>query len=140
MTTSLYGRMSALAWTTVILTVMHITLALLFNQALSASYFIDESEPSEQRLDVYTYFGTFSRSLLTMFEITLANWPPACRLLMENVNEWLIIYVVGHKLTIGFAVVNVVNAVFIQETFRVATLDDKVMIRHRAREAKAHVD
>lgn len=34
---------------------------------------------------VYTYFGTFSRSLLTMFEITLANWPPVCRALTENV-------------------------------------------------------
>lgn len=36
---------------------------------------------------VYTYFGTFSRSLLTMFEITLANWPPVCRALTENVTE-----------------------------------------------------
>ena len=44
-----------------------------------------------------------------MFEITLANWPPASRLLVENVSEWFMLFGVLHKLTIGFAVVSVVS-------------------------------
>eukprot|EP00971_Amphidinium_carterae_P103004 2038756-Amphidinium_carterae.1 len=33
----------------------------------------------EARMAVYEYFGTFSRSLLSLFEMTLANWPPVAR-------------------------------------------------------------
>ena len=32
--------------------------------------------------------GTFTRSLLTMFEVLFANWGPPCRLLVDNVSEW----------------------------------------------------
>ena len=55
-------------------------------------------------LDDLRYFGTFSRTLLTMFEclgshllarldhlvarILFANWGPPCRVLIEAVNEW----------------------------------------------------
>ena len=42
-----------------------------------------------------------------MFEVTLANWPPAARLLAENVSEWFMLFGVLHKLAIGFAVVSV---------------------------------
>lgn len=32
--------------------------------------------------------GTFTKSILTMFEVMFANWAPPCRLLTENVSEW----------------------------------------------------
>ena len=34
-----------------------------------------------------------------------------------------------HKLVIGFAVVGVINGVFIQETFKVASSDNQIMMR-----------
>eukprot|EP00438_Fugacium_kawagutii_P034122 Skav214381 [mRNA] locus=scaffold4284:94835:110044:- [translate_table: standard] len=45
-------------------------------------------------------------SIFSMFEITLANWPPVSRLLAENVSEWFMLFGVLHKLAIGFAVVS----------------------------------
>jgi hypothetical protein len=36
-----------------------------------------------------------------------------------------------HKLTIGFAVIGVINGVFMQETFKVAQTDDVIMIRQK---------
>ena len=45
--------------------------------------------------------------IYSMFEITLANWPPVSRLLAENVSEWFMLFGVLHKLAIGFAVVSV---------------------------------
>ena len=50
-------------------------------------------------------FGSFSRSLFTMFELTLANWPTASRVMMEEVHELWFIYAVAHKMMLGFAVI-----------------------------------
>ena len=36
------------------------------------------------------YFGTFTRTFLTMFEILFANFVPSCRILVESVSEWLL--------------------------------------------------
>ena len=46
--------------------------------------------------------------------------------------EYFAIFNVGYKLVIGFAAVGIINAVFIQETFKVASSDDTVMMRQKA--------
>merc|ERR1712062_96822 len=40
---------------------------------------------------------------------------------------------------IGFSVVSVITSVFIQETFKVATIDDKIMIMTKERARKIHM-
>merc|ERR1711862_999027 len=87
---------------------------------------------------MYEYYGSFSRCFLTMFEITLANWPPACRLLIENVSEWFALFAISHKLFMGFAIVGVINGVFMQETFKLAAHDDAIMMRQRQKDARIH--
>merc|ERR1712137_1395345 len=39
------------------------------------------------RQNVFEKFGTFTRTFVTMFEVTLANWGPPCFLLMDNIDE-----------------------------------------------------
>ena len=73
-----------------------------------------------------------------MFELTLANWPQASRLLSENVSEVFMVFCLIHKLTIGFAVVGVINGVFFQETFKVVALDDVNMVRQKERAERMH--
>merc|ERR1712060_322446 len=51
----------------------------------------------------------------------------------------LFIYSVLHKMLLGFAVIGIVNGVFVQETFKVATLDDAVMVRQAYRKEKTHI-
>lgn len=80
---------------------------------------------------VHRQFGTYTRSMVTMWEITLANWVPPCRLLVDNVSEYFAIFVVAYKCIVGFAVLKVITGVFLHETFRTAGLDDDVMIQNR---------
>merc|ERR1711904_766172 len=80
--------------------------------------------------------GTFTRSLFTMFELTLANWPTVTRNLAENVNEVWMLVGLTHKLVIGFAVIGVVNGVFMQETFKVAAEDDTIMMQRTNKAGK----
>merc|ERR1712087_108840 len=68
----------------------------------------------------------------------MGNWPPICRMLTEYVSEWFMLFCTIHKLTVGFAVIGVINGVFIQETFKVAATDDTLMIRQREQQVKVH--
>ena len=67
-----------------------------------------------------------------MFEITLANWGPPVRRLMNKVDEWWAVFFLAYKLTVGFAVVQVIISTFIQQTFKTASRDEEVMIKETA--------
>jgi len=138
MTTAIKGSVRILAWALALLGLIQLTIGLVIGQVLQVTYFEDDTKPLQMQHEIYKYFGTFSRSLLSMFEMTLANWPPICRLLSEEVSEWFMVFCVLHKLTIGFAVVGVINGVFMQETFKVASTDDIIMVRQKAKAAMRH--
>jgi len=127
--TSLRSSFSILAWTMCLLFIVLVFDALMLNQLLVEFYFQDERYPLAERQEVYRHFGSFTTSLFSMFELTLANWPPMSRLLYESVSQWFIFVAIVHKVTLGFALVGVINGVFMQETFRVAQQDDILMLR-----------
>jgi len=140
MTTSCRGSCAILGWTSLLLLLVLVLNSLLLNQVLVEFYFRNAAYPLSERLEVYRYFGSFTTSLFSMFELTLANWPPISRILYENVSEWFILITIVHKLTIGFAVIGIINGVFIQETFKVAQLDDELMFRRAQRGERVHAE
>merc|ERR1712176_122753 len=140
MSTAISGSMSVFLWSLVLLSMVQMMLALFLSQYLHEYFFTGSimMDPSAQQVAVFQYFGTFTRAFFTMFELTLGNWPPVCRLLAENVHESFFLFGMLHKLSIGFAVVGVINGVFMQETFKVAAMDDMLMVRQKERAVKAH--
>lgn len=68
-----------------------------------------------------------------MFEVLFANWAPACRVLIDNVSEWYSLVFIVYRCFVGFAALNVVNAVFVQGTMKVAQADEEVIAREKAR-------
>merc|ERR1719235_833514 len=68
-----------------------------------------------------------------MFEITLANWGPASRLLVEEVNELYLLFFILYRCIFLFAALKVITAVFITETYGVMERDDEVMITKQRR-------
>ncbi|CAK0893131.1 unnamed protein product [Prorocentrum cordatum] len=104
MTTAIRGSLSSLAWSCCLLSLFQVVVALCVNSVLATWYFNKDYPVEEQRI-VFEYWGSFSRALLTTFEMTLADFPEPCRMLSEFVNEWFAVFFVAHKLTIGFATV-----------------------------------
>eukprot|EP00931_Biecheleriopsis_adriatica_P101169 TRINITY_DN7636_c0_g8_i1.p1 TRINITY_DN7636_c0_g8~~TRINITY_DN7636_c0_g8_i1.p1 ORF type:complete len:514 (+),score=83.94 TRINITY_DN7636_c0_g8_i1:50-1543(+) len=98
----------------------------------------DESVPMDDRHKLFTYFGTFSRCFLTMWEISTGNWPPTARLLMESISEVCIYFSVLHKCTLGLAVIGVINGVFMQETLKAAHNNHSLMVRQQELKQKTH--
>ncbi|CAK0873443.1 unnamed protein product [Prorocentrum cordatum] len=138
MSTALAGSIFTTTWAFLLFIIVHAMLALFISQTLSEFYFASEPSRHEGHLEVFEFFGSFSRAFLTMFEITFDGWSLGVRALVDNVSEIFIIYAVLHKVLIGFAAVGVLGAVFIQETFESAQMDDNLVVRQQHRKERLH--
>lgn len=94
----------------------------------------DENQDASVRESVFRYYGTFTRTFLSMFEIMFANWSPPCRVLVEHVSEWFSIFFLLYRCVLGFAVLNVVNAVFVQQTMKTASSDEDIAFKQREKD------
>ena len=74
--------------------------------ALVREYLNDDTKPLVIRQQVWDYYGTFTRTFLTMFEILFANWGPPCRVLVDFVDEAFSLFFLVYRCMIGFAVLN----------------------------------
>lgn len=102
-------------------------------QSQMESVILDEGLPTEIRHEAFNYFGTFSRSFLSLFEVILGNWVPLARFMSKNVDEIWGYFILFLRISVDFSVVRVVGAVIMHETFRCASLDDELMIQTRDR-------
>ncbi|CAE8590599.1 unnamed protein product [Polarella glacialis] len=127
---------SILFWSLCVFFVVQCIAGMLISM-LVKEFLMDTSRSVEARIQVFRYYGTFSRTILTMFEVLFANWAPACRVLTDNVSEWFGLVFIIYRCLVGFAILNVVNAVFVQSTMKVAAQDDDLMIIMKEKEQRA---
>lgn len=102
-------------------------------------YLVDESQPVLERREVFLAFGSFSRALISAFEMTLGNWIVPLRVLQDNVSEVFGPVIIVYMVTVTFAIVQVIRAVFMQQTFRVASSDEELSIMQQERQLNHHV-
>eukprot|EP00928_Gymnodinium_smaydae_P029482 TRINITY_DN22199_c0_g1_i1.p1 TRINITY_DN22199_c0_g1~~TRINITY_DN22199_c0_g1_i1.p1 ORF type:complete len:614 (+),score=75.08 TRINITY_DN22199_c0_g1_i1:55-1842(+) len=135
-TTAVKGCVYVLFWAFITFGLVQLMLSLFLTQYLHTFFFTGTVDSAAEK-EVFSYYGTFIRCFFTFFEITLGNWPPACRVLAEHVGEVFFMLGLLHKLIIGFAIVAVINGVFIQETFRVTAADDVLMVKRKQQQTKS---
>lgn len=140
MLTALKGSMRILCWVALLLFSCLIAFALLLNQILVGNVLERDDVSLEAKQRCFRYFGSFSRSLFSMFEMTLANWTILGRFLLEDVGETLGMLTIIYKLTMGFTVIAVINGCFIKETFKLAEQDDLLMIIQKDKERQVHTE
>ncbi|CAE7694536.1 scn4aa [Symbiodinium sp. CCMP2456] len=99
---------TVLVWTMSLLACIQ-CIAALFASNMLHFFLVDEDYDVEVRRAVFRYYGTFSGSFLTMF-----------------VTEWWTLFFLLYRCLVGFAVLNVVNAVFVQSTLKVAHADEEL--------------
>eukprot|EP00929_Paragymnodinium_shiwhaense_P013917 TRINITY_DN121765_c0_g1_i1.p1 TRINITY_DN121765_c0_g1~~TRINITY_DN121765_c0_g1_i1.p1 ORF type:complete len:655 (-),score=146.97 TRINITY_DN121765_c0_g1_i1:120-2084(-) len=102
-------------------------------------FILNEAISLVDRQLVYNYFGSFSRAILSVFELTLSNWVPVTRMLHDTVSEWYSPLLLAYRSVAGFAMISVITGVFLHETFRTAAADDDLMIMQRERAITKHV-
>jgi len=128
--------MGSLVWSFVVLLGIQIAIGMVLSQVLTL-YIQDESQDLKNRLEVFHYFGTFTQSMITMFEITLANWVPCCRTLNRAVSEWFSLFFILYRCMFCFGIVKILTAVFITTTNRAVATDDECALRRQDMEFNA---
>jgi len=134
---SMRASVSVFIWSCLILFAIQCLAAMLVSQLLF-EYLRNEPELLQPQEEIYEKFGTFTRALLTMFEISLANWAPIVRLLMNNVSEWYAFFFLFYRCCVGFSVLAVISAVFISETMKVAANNKDILLMQRERAKNAY--
>ncbi|CAK9011316.1 Sodium channel protein 60E (Drosophila ion channel 60) (Drosophila sodium channel 1) (Protein smell-impaired 60E) (Sodium channel 2) (DmNav2) [Durusdinium trenchii] len=138
LTTALRGSVTVLLWSFLMLFLLQLIFALFLQRIVQDTItFGDRSVQVNEEL--FLYFGTCTRCLLTMFEITLGNWPPVARLLQDHVHEAFCAFSIIHKITVGYALIAVINGVFLKETFSAAENDDKIRMRNTEKKRNQHI-
>eukprot|EP00928_Gymnodinium_smaydae_P018570 TRINITY_DN17070_c0_g1_i1.p1 TRINITY_DN17070_c0_g1~~TRINITY_DN17070_c0_g1_i1.p1 ORF type:complete len:542 (+),score=65.35 TRINITY_DN17070_c0_g1_i1:42-1667(+) len=133
---SIEKSMGALFWSFVVFFFLQTAIGMAISQMLQ-DYYLNDSYNFNERYAVYDYFGTFTKTQITMFEITFANWVPSCRTLVTNVSEWFGLFYIIYRCMICFAVIRVIAAIFISETTRVVAADDELVLQRRQRQRHA---
>merc|ERR1719223_1849704 len=88
--------------------------------------------------EVFRYYGTFTRCLVTMFEIHMANWAAPCRVVINNIGETWGNLLVFYRCVMGFALMSVLGAVFVQQAMSVQQQDHEIMVLRKQKEAERY--
>eukprot|EP00747_Dinoflagellata_sp_TGD_P035045 gnl/TRDRNA2_/TRDRNA2_137616_c0_seq2.p1 gnl/TRDRNA2_/TRDRNA2_137616_c0~~gnl/TRDRNA2_/TRDRNA2_137616_c0_seq2.p1 ORF type:complete len:307 (+),score=56.49 gnl/TRDRNA2_/TRDRNA2_137616_c0_seq2:135-1055(+) len=131
---SIKASFGALIWSFVLLLCMQLTVGLLLCQLLSEEIKEGGSMEEDKRREIFGYFGTFTNSLLSMFQVSLATWVPICRLLYVDVSEFYGLFIVVYRCMLCFAVVKTITAVFISETQKAAAGDMEILAIKKQKE------
>jgi len=132
---SIQASGSAFFWSFMLLFSIQIAGGMFLHQVLKPCM-TDAHFSIKQREDIYNVYGTFTKTMLTMFEVTFANWVPVCRMLVSNVSESFALFFILYRCMFCFAIVKVIAAVFISETNRIVAGDAELALvkSQRARE------
>jgi len=131
------ASVNILFWSLCLLMMIQCMIGMLASQ-LAQNYIIDLSNPKEKRVELYMYFGSFTRAYISMFEIHMANWAKPCRILVETLGEAVGDFFIFYRCILGFALMSVIGAVFVQQTMSVVQNDNDIMILRKQKESESY--
>jgi len=113
----------------------------LFLAELTKAYIRDPNNDMKWRAWVYTHYGTGTRAIYTLFEVTLAGcWPNYFRPLIERVSGWYVIFSVIYISAVVFALIRIITAIFLKETLENASGDAEMIVNERAAKRQAYTE
>ncbi|CAJ1460073.1 unnamed protein product [Effrenium voratum] len=130
----------SLCWSMVLLGIFMIMGALMMGNLLQ-EFIADSSQSMEDRLWVWNRYGTAYRATYTLFEVTFAgNWPTSARPVLDKVSHLFVIFFALYITIVVFAVIRVISAIFLKETFDAAANDAEQLVRDRLKMKAEYVD
>eukprot|EP00929_Paragymnodinium_shiwhaense_P119875 TRINITY_DN9178_c0_g1_i1.p1 TRINITY_DN9178_c0_g1~~TRINITY_DN9178_c0_g1_i1.p1 ORF type:complete len:621 (+),score=89.94 TRINITY_DN9178_c0_g1_i1:46-1908(+) len=128
---SLRASCAILLWSSLLLVLIMCCTALI-SHTLMLGYINDESLPLDTRHEAYIVFGSFVRSFLTVHKLTFSLDTAAPEIIFE-LNEWFAIPLLLYQILVSFAVIKVIEAVFLNETIKLAATNDELVIMEKNR-------
>eukprot|EP00930_Biecheleria_cincta_P034240 TRINITY_DN23677_c0_g1_i1.p1 TRINITY_DN23677_c0_g1~~TRINITY_DN23677_c0_g1_i1.p1 ORF type:complete len:607 (-),score=91.72 TRINITY_DN23677_c0_g1_i1:20-1840(-) len=131
------ASMGAFAWSVALLFLFQVSFSLIISQLLHSTI-VDSSNDVLLRQWLNDRYGSFFKSLYTMFEITYSGgWPSLVRRVVEEVTGWYAILFLAYITFVVFAVIRVITALFIKETLSCASDDAELAMEEKRKTAEA---
>ena len=125
---SCIASIGALVWSMVLLLLLKLSFALLISESLQG-FIQDETADLDARKELFYLYGSFSRALYTMYEITYSGgWFVRVRPAVDKVSGWYAVPFLAYITLVVFAVLRVVTALFIKETLESTANDADLAI------------
>merc|ERR1712070_1243069 len=101
-----------------------------------ASYFIHDSNlTNESQTELYKHFGTFTRSFLSVMELTIGGWSSPIRKWADHIGDEHVPWLFSYALVLNFGLVKIISAVFLIQAFSAAGSDEELTVSKKASEA-----
>jgi len=101
---------------------------------------VDPTSDPDLQLWTWRHYGTASRAIYTMFEITFAgSWPLYARPVIEDIAVGYSLFFVAYIVFVVFAVIRVISAIFLKETLDAAQNDAQLVVREKAKASQEYV-
>merc|ERR1712113_12961 len=104
--------------------------ASLLTQRLQATIMYDGLEIEQQR-DIFKLYGTSSRALWTMFQVTLGGEGLALAEAVVDLHWFYTLFFVTYSAVVVFAVICIIQALFLKDTLECAANDAEMMVQER---------
>jgi len=107
----------SLIWSLALLGIAQVICSVFMTQTLQ-TFLQDGSKDPVVRAEVYTYFGSWSRSFITMFEMSIwgSTWGRCGRIVIFSVSRFYAFFFIGHLAFVSFAMIRVIGALFLKDT------------------------
>jgi len=131
---TILSSFGSLFWSMVILFAFQLMSSLFLCQTLQG-FIADDTMDSETRIWLNRHYGSATKALWTMTEITFSGgWPGFTRKVIENCSPLyaipFFIYIAG----VVFAVIRIITALFLKDTLAVAANDQEMMMQQKAKD------
>eukprot|EP00931_Biecheleriopsis_adriatica_P103722 TRINITY_DN78519_c0_g1_i1.p1 TRINITY_DN78519_c0_g1~~TRINITY_DN78519_c0_g1_i1.p1 ORF type:complete len:540 (-),score=76.89 TRINITY_DN78519_c0_g1_i1:26-1573(-) len=127
------ASLGALFWSMFVLIVYMFIGSLILLHALH-EFVVDEGNDLDTRLWVNSMYGSASKSMYTMFEVTNSGgWPGYSRPLIEKVSPWFAVFFCLYVTIVIFGTIRIITALFIKETLNTAANDSILALQENAR-------
>jgi len=137
MVEAIKGAKTIFFWSTFLLLLIMVTACLVLQQ-VAMIYIEDLDQPLEKRMKMYKFFGTFTRGLVSMSELTMGNYIVILRMFQEDVSEWMGGLLLVYKISVSFGLISIIRGVFMQEVFKVTQSNDLIMVMQKERMTRTH--
>lgn len=124
------SSLGALFWSMILVTVIQSIAAVAITQVIH-EFLVDESKDLKLRQEVFHWFGRWSHSMLTMFQLSLSPgaWATPGRLLMFEVDPLYALFFIPYVWGVSFAIIRVTAAMFVQQTMAATSKDEDIVFQ-----------
>jgi len=136
--TAVVNSVGALAWSMTLLFVLELCGAIFMAQVIQP--FMEETADEALRKYIWKHFGTWTNSMFTIFEITMAPGGfIQYRRLYEEVHPLFGIFCITYVCLVTFAVVRVITAMFLKATLSASDTEEQASASEKTKELAAYV-